>query len=258
MNAILPFWGEYGGTLPAVRCAIEHAGCPVYVAALSPIGAGEFHSMVPYTFSEHIRQRLLEHCDGQCGNLHAHSIARWFVVREMIAKKHVALPVYVFDWDVLIFTNLLKSWIPFGADDYAVSIEVVNGKPYSTAPSYINRLEPLNAFCATVEWLLRTNAPVLDNSALDDMMVWSYTGKLFEWRVGNTAQIHNASVFDHHLMTQNGMFRLGDLGKRIEWVGGNPHFVHKDGRLIRANTLHCWGPFKNAENWLIQRSKITS
>lgn len=257
MNAVIPVWGHYSGLVPTLQCAIKHAGCPVHLVTEKPYHLGVFHAMSGFPFAQRIANQLLGVLTGAGAALHAYSIARWFVVREMITTKRITLPVYVFDWDTLIFANLAEAHEPFEKYDYAVSVEDPTADvPARTAPSYVNRLEPLNAFCTAVESLLRSNACSLKSGVLDDMLVWGILSELFLWNVGDTARVHNRSVFDHHLMAQLDVYIPGDIGKRIEWVQGRPHFIRREGIAVRANTLHCWGPFKGAESWLIKRSQM--
>lgn len=257
MNAVLPVWGDYSGLEPSLNCAIANAGCPVHLVAEAPHGNCHFHPISEFPFPQRVLERLMDALSPSGRRLHACSIARWFVVRQMITTKLINLPIYVFDWDVLIFGDLSKAHIPFAQYDFAVSME--SKKPLSpiTAPSYVNRVEPLNSFCSLVESLLNCNAPRLKSDRVNDMVFWAEMALTFGWHYGDTSDVYNNSTFDHHLMAQTDRYLLGDIGKRIEWVGGTPHFVHKDGRLIKANTLHCWGPFKNTESWLVKRSKMS-
>jgi len=167
--------------------------------------------------------------EGQC-------FARWFIIAKLIGCGSLRLPVFCLDRDELLFSELDEACAPFFDTDYAAT----HDGPIQRAPLLINRLEPLLSFCDYTQTMLKCCAPRLKFQ--NDMRAWEATTIGFGWRLGNLSLPIKDSVFDNSLgCAQNCV--MVDGGKCIVWKERKPYFVHQDG-LLRAHTLHCWGPFK--------------
>jgi len=254
MHLIFTSWGKYDGLLSALQCAQAHCGCPIHVLGEHDYNIGSFTHIAELRKSNAVLERISHQLlHDPFRTLHAPALARWFAIYEYAEATSLDFPIFTADTDFMVFGNLEKAFEPFAQFDFSVSFM---GEA-RTAPYYISRREPLTAFCGFVESLLGVDLANQPVETVSDMTFWTQLAGLHGFNVGNTFEVKDGTVFDHHLLIHDGRFVMGDLGKRIEWIAGYPHFVLRNTKQkIKANTLHCWGPFKNAEYWFLERSQM--
>jgi hypothetical protein len=256
MNVVIPAWGEYAGFKYAALSAVTHAGCPVYVIGNANLGVGKFIPIMDFGHANEVKGRLIPHL-GNSAPFQAAAIARWFVVRDLIEVHGILPPLFIADWDTLTFCNMNEAHLPFRCCDFAVSVD----KPgVHTAPLFINRVEPVIAFCDLVNSMLNCRSPFLAEA--NDMNLWTHSTYAHQWAFMDTSKVVKKTTFDHHLMHDGrGRWSMDRGSKRMGWKNGFPYFkTFYFGLGIRANTLHCWGVWKGKEQGLweasIRRLKI--
>ncbi len=258
MNVLFVAFGTYPGLKDALKAAVARAGVPVHLVSDKTEESGVIsHPLSEFKESLAVREQLLN-AKGASGPFHSCGLTRWFVLRELLRRGEISLPVFTPDWDFLIFRNLRDAHSAFRAHDFAVSVLRQREEEESrlrTAPYWINRLEPLEAYCDLVTSMLRVNSPFLPK--MNDMCVWLQNAELNNWHVGDTYTIHDGTVFDHHMMTDEGKFESEGDSHRIEWSDGLPYLTTTLGRKrVMANTLHCWGKWKLLTGQLLQAAGI--
>ena len=233
MTLVFIHWGHYAGFQDALACAIARAGCPIWVISDRPAPGRVKHlPLSTFPTASRMRCEIAVHT----GAWASFSLARWFVLRELITlHPEITFPIFCADWDVLIFRDLATAYKPFESFDYTVSME----GPMESAAYGINRPEPLHAFCRLVECLCAEGA-----KDLNDMEAWSRNRRAHNWNVGNLFEIHDGSVFDHSMHCGADRFMMDGPTKKVLLESGQPYFVLKDSKIIAANTMHCWGSFK--------------
>lgn len=224
MTIAFIFWGKYDGFNSALACANARANCPVIVIADRP----------------HPMGKLLAET---VGNWCSYSLSRWFVLLELGRKMPHIFPVFCCDWDVMIFQDLAKAYEPFQDCDFTVSMD---GNMMSAVYG-MNRVEPLEALCEVIKRDAK-------DKTLNDMEATARLAREGNWKVGNLFEIKNDSVFDHNIVCGSERFQMDGNVKRIVWHNQSPYFVRHDGGLVRANTIHCWGPFKSKPAELLKKA----
>ena len=247
MNLVYIFPGYYAGFPDSLRSAQSNCGCPVTV-----IDHPETFGVWGETIS-----KLSQHCDADWQRF---AIARWVLLRELIQSGKVKLPVFCSDWDILFFSNLNESMRPFVNFDYCASITHDEGVPLSSAAYCVNTIEPLNHFCDLIDSIYRNSIP---RPEMTDMSAWSEVTNSKKFTVGDLFSIQNNSVFDHNIscgidrfQMHNPDARIAFRTKKIVWVDRSPFFMRLDKSLIKAHTIHCWGPFKGKTGRLCKTAGI--
>lgn len=241
-------WGNYPGFRHAVRCAVARANCPVIVVSdLPPFGLGERHVKMSNLETKLCRQVMSANRSNGWG----YSVTRWLVLKEAIATLSIPAPVFLADWDMLMFTDLAKACEPFAQNDFAVSIRQGDD---SSAAYLVNRFQPLLTLCDQVESMARAASPRL--AWLDDMALWRDVYYTHGWSRGDLFTPQNNSVFDHNIVVSDGKYMMDGEVKSVLWKEGNPHFLTPSGDAILAHCLHCWGPWKGREELLCKEAGI--
>lgn len=226
MNLIYIHWGYYDGFKSVLACAKARANCPITNAA------DTYHA---------IQRQLADHVGEWC----SYSLARWFALRDMAEKQPDIFPVFCSDWDVMIFQDLAKAYEPFLEYDYTVSIE----GGMSSAAYGVNNFEALDALCNLIE------ANMTDKT-LNDMEAWARLTRTGNWKVGNLFEIKNDSVFDHNIVSGGDTYEIVDGVKQVVWKDGSPYFKKHDRSLVKAVTIHCWGPWKSKPAEILRKTGI--
>jgi hypothetical protein len=163
----------------------------------------------------------------------------------------LSFPVFCVDWDVMVFQDLQKAYIPFKEYDISVSFE---GK-MSSAAYCVNHISPLSSYCALIEQQAQEGGDQAER--LNDMEAWARTYRHFDLNIGDLHQIKNGTVFDHSMHCGQDRFEFDGQTKKLEFHDHNPYFVLKDGKTrILANTIHCWGSYKSKPNELVKNAGI--
>jgi hypothetical protein len=188
------------------------------------------------------------------------SIARWFVLRELVRNGEVSLPVFCSDWDILFFSPLKASTSPFLKHDFCLSTAYDLASPHSSAAYTVNAIAPLDAFCDLIEHICATGNQAVK---VNDMIGWSQVAASGKFSVGDLFSITNGSVFDHNIACGRDRFYMDNpsaeialRAKTIIWKDSSPYFVKLDQSLVKANTIHCWGTFKTKTSELCRLAGI--
>lgn len=243
MTCIFIAWGNYAGFDDALWCAREFSGVPLHVISETTRGYGVQHDIRDYLPASRLAG-LTARMNGLPA-LNPRSICRWIVLLDFMQRNpHVTWPVFCLDWDVLVFQDLNHAYAPFLNCDFSITAPIEPGSTLQRSAAYaVNHSEPLEVLCHMVDDWIASDQPL---DWLNDMSAWSRVADSANWwSVGNLLEVKNGSVFDANLTDPQGM-AWGDGGKKIVWANGRPHFISlQTGRLIKANALHCWGPYKN-------------
>lgn len=226
MNLVFIHWGHYDGFKSVLACAKARCNCPIRVIS-APVVT--------------IQKELAAHVGEWC----SYSLSRWFVLRDLVRKEPDLLPVFCCDWDVMIFQDLAKAYEPFKDFDYTVSID----GGMASAAYGVNNFEALDALCN----LVQNN---LTDKTLNDMEAWSRLTRTGKWKAGNLFEIKNDSVFDHNIVCGADRFEMVNGCKQVVWKDGYPYFKKHDCSLVKAATIHCWGPYKSKPDSLLKLAGI--
>lgn len=246
MILVYIFWGHYDGFQAVLECAKRNALCPIYVISNGAPVKDAIH--FPISDFDSSVTRLKAKCVSLTPPFV--SVLRWFVLQTFCERMNLRTPIFCSDWDVMLFRPLAESYAPFRRYDYTVSI---NRHGDSSAAYGIGNLAALNAFCTMIHQLIESDD--LRARRLHDMEAWRIVTATNKWNVGDLFQTTSGSVFDHNITQDGGRFVMDGKCKKVVWKGSKPHFVQvKDGMLIRANSIHCWGPYKSKPAELLARS----
>ena len=248
MTTFFVHWGYYEGLSHSVALAESVNGCKSCVISDPPIGVA----------AEELFAAIKRHKKDINFNLNFFSIARWFTVlsiaRTFSSKRW---PIFIADWDMLIFARLQESLAPFLDFDIGRTVNHPNAGDASAA-YYIRSVDVLEAFCSELQWLANNDSPLL--IGIQDMSAWSLVAHKRNLKVADLTEIQNGSTFDHNIHAGDGIYVMDGRAKQITWRDGVPFFKLLSGEPVRANVVHCWGSYKNREWELCNHhyNKITS
>jgi len=230
-------WGHYSGFRPVLDCAKARAGCPIIV--ISDYDKLKGVESIPIA-NFPVGNAMLNLFAPHVGQWQAYSLARWYVLRDLLRNRPELFPVFCADWDIMFFRDLAQAYQPFLTNDYNVSVD--NG--VASAAYGINRIEPLESYCDMTEKLFRDKSG--DLSIQNDMIAWLANTSTGKWKVGNLFEIHNGTVLDHNIHCGTDRFIFDGENKLVEFHTGHPYFVLKsDQTRIAAASIHCWGDWKS-------------
>lgn len=241
MTLVFITWGSYEGFQAVLSCAKARAGCRIIVISNNKVEGVEHIPLSDFPIGQVMLGKLKPHV----GEWAAYSLARWFVLRELLTPHPDMVPVFCADWDVMIFRDLAKAYTPFLDCDYTVSID----QDMSSAAYGVNNFAALDALCNLI-------ADNQSDPTLNDMEAWARLTRTGKWKVGNLFEIHDESVFDHNIVCGADRFMMLDGCKEVTWLDGIPYFQLFDLTLIRATTIHCWGPWKSKPAELLRLAGI--
>lgn len=226
MNLVYIFWNHYDGFEFVLACAKARANCSI----------GVFRDR-----EVEMQKQLAQHVGEWC----SYSLARWFFLRDLTRRNPHLFPVFCSDWDVLVFQDLAKAYEPFMDYDYTVSIE----GGMSSAAYGVNNFKALDALCNLIE-------ANIGDKTLNDMEAWARLTRTGNWKVGNLFEIKNDSVFDHNIVCGGDTYEMVDGCKQVVWKDGSPYFKKHDRSLVKAVTIHAWGPWKSKPAELLRKAGI--
>jgi hypothetical protein len=185
-------------------------------------------------------------------------ISRWFVIHEFITHYGYHRPVISIDWDALIFQELWPHFVSCGITDcdYAASYDRNRSRSF-TAPIVINNLKVLDMFVRVMTGVFHLWPPALLNpegafAGAGDMLWWNKVAVLCGYKIGTVSNEVNSRMFDPNIILDEDLYEHdGCQGKRIVTQDGQPHFVRKDGTLVKAVAIHCFMSWKNRTGELI-------
>lgn len=172
-------------------------------------------------------------------------IQRWFVINEFIQKKGIN-KYYTPDSDVLLFCDIGKEFSKFEKYDFTLSMRSAPGQ------SFWMSSEVMNEFC-------KFAMDIYSNQGSDkarqifshytnlrsqgkpggvcDMTLWEHFIKNRDYKVGETTDIIENSIFDHNFYMAYDGYAHDGQNKIIQWSEGLPYCL-RNGELIRFNSFH--------------------
>jgi hypothetical protein len=249
------FYRVYPGAKDAVESAMLMGDSTVIVLADKAVHCDVWHDVSMATEANSILESLRQLVPLE----RASAVARWFAIRELLRRGTLHLPLHFPDWDTLVFQPVAEGFSPFKDCDFSVSRYANSG----AAPTFISNPVALDAFCE-----LASDVNSWTEPDVSDMRYWSRVWDSRRFRIGNTNEVVNGSIWDHNVGT-SGTWRNGhwipeaflmensedELSKKIVWMRDRPYFVLLDGSYVLANSVHCWGKYKTKTAWLLSKSK---
>jgi hypothetical protein len=255
--------GGWDGLKHALESAVRFSGVPVYCISEVDYGIGTHIPVKNYMSYVDKLSNEYGHMWDKDGlhQLGLFSLNRWLVLLDYMEKNTSDEPIYAPDWDVLVFQDLNVALEPFMELPAAsLRVGIVGFDNYWQNVHMVKNTEPLKIFLRTVYDLLKKGC-----NNLHDMGCWTeavnkgclqmtdmnkvVNGSYFDPAITyDPGRYHGKDVFQHE-QPKNEMEATGHIPsmKVVKWVSGKPYFVLKDtGELVKANTIHCWGPLKGS------------
>lgn len=230
---------KYSGFQDAIRCAERFAGCPVVVLSDEHPGVGTWIDANPYLAPVEQWRQLAQKLPHDVFRLV--SIERWLMLWEAIYRQAIKLPIFHLDWDVMLLCNVPKNYKGFTHFDFTY------GRPDVGTASVaygIRTAAPLCQFCRDVT--LHVNRPnILPHQHFHDMWFWCEIVNQAKFKTCPINQLHAQGYWDVNMFYGAAVFEHDGKSKVLYWVGRTPYFkLKRDGRLVRALQIHCWGEWK--------------
>lgn len=246
---------HYAGTRDAIKAAEKRSGCRVWFISDNQGATVNFCSLNRYWKTA---QKLLDETTYEARNRWAvASILRWLVLRDFIVNTNdLVWPILCLDYDVIVFSDLTKAFAPFAPFDFCLPVYPTGG---TTAAYSVHRIEPLDA-CVELVFDMAKRVP-----SMNDMALWTEMYQTRKWNVGNLLPETETGLFDMNMHSGAGDYMMepssvplwGPETKRITWQDKNPYFTRiKDGKLVKAHWIHCWGSYKGRTAELLKQSEI--
>lgn len=237
---------SYAGFKDAVKAANLYSGCEVI--ALNDLGYQglEYYPLNPYTETIRYLESFWNKAD--LGWWCLRVISRWAAIYDFMRLNKLDEPIFSADWDVLIFQNLNDACAPF------VEFDVNDmGRTFSE-PYEVKHFALIKEYIDHVAAYYKPGPDPMKN--MNGMATWArFLDDRPDVHCGNLNQVMNDSIFDRNIHCDTDIFEGDGCNKRIYWIDKKPHFKRlADGKMIRANILHCWGDYKEKTAQLLQQS----
>lgn len=248
-------------TLPAfanhaVACARKNSGCDV--VALSNYQDEGWDDVSPFLNGvNRATQFILKNNDGVIPR-EAYPMFRWFIIAEYLSTYGITGPIVSLDWDTLCFGELIPHFQKCGrvGYHYGSSFDRERSKEY-TAPVVVWDTSVIHCFTYLVAGVLKSWPPALTNdhggfAGGGDMVWWNQLGNICRYRVATVSDELDGQLFDANIILDADRYEHdGCMGKKVVMQNGMPHFVRKDGTLIKALVIHCFMAWKSKTSELI-------
>lgn len=183
---------------------------------------------------------------------------RWFVTMEYVKRSNIRRFMAI-DSDVLTFCNLRETGFEIEAmlrsGDFRGEVIVpwiFTRRGIELFCAFMHRVYESKSQCEEwkriMESYVERRVPVItDIGLIDEFLRPCKHLNLFDPNGRN-------DVFDNNIcLTGNGFMSHLDR-KRIVFWGGLPYAMTSDRRIVRMNSLHCWGPYKQQMEAIWKRS----
>lgn len=205
----------------------------------------QYNKLVPY----------YEHFSPNSPDFELRSIRRWFVINEYVQTIEMDQFIHL-DSDVLCFCDFSR----LENEMRKTSI----WSPHASFTGVFDR-HGLAMFCKAILWIYRHKDSKAWKRMRDRYIAKaSCTGisdmNLMEWFMSTRKHLDlcdwatRTDVIDTNICHCLGYMVDGDR-KRLFFLNGFPYAVAVDGRIVRMNTLHCWGPYKDKMAVIWKRSR---
>jgi hypothetical protein len=262
---------HYNGYPDALKCAVALSNTEVISIGPVDYSCGSFFDVSRYA------EKLKPFNDlyfGKFGNdplawIRGHSLMRWFCIGMFCQDQGIDTPIFAPDWDMLIFQDMREAEARMDCYDFSVGLAALHIKHPSLLMMFYGMAmecvrEGKEAF-PDVEHAARRRT---GNATWSDMEIWEVLRSRVGLKKVTVTEVKGGSVFDDIIQVLPGESELEldetdvhafskRVSKRIVWEGGRPHFVIKDsGRLVKANTIHCWGNYKMRTAELLKKAGL--
>lgn len=246
MNIFYSYNGRYSGFKDSVLSARTMGGCPVHVMTDQKdyIRGAIVEDQNQLPVPDDVRNIFQYQING---------LLRWLAISRFVKKNSILGTIVVFDWDFLLFSNLTEALEPFSAFPLCNSKEVDSSW---NAAWVIRDQALLHDFIPFTFESIRKRQCGDECVQYNDMAMWNLFIYTHQIPHGNLSDIKNNSVFDHNLHCGHGKYECDGMAKKITWKDKRPYFTLLDGTMIKAHTIHCWGPSKGKTSELITLSGI--
>lgn len=187
--------------------------------------------------------RVYEHMSVNPLRFEVMCFQRWFIMYDY-AKRNGIEAFWHFDWDLLIFTDLEREYVPIGMttplhtfycrkmDWFRVWLEMIQ-EAYEEKGYFFLRWRK---FWHDSDW-----------PCVSDMMVARDTLKHLEVFGRITRDgfwDHNLALATYGFVYDNWTNDYSKNCKVLKWVSGQPYALHELGNWVRLKSMHCWGIHK--------------
>lgn len=183
------------------------------------------------------------------------SIRRWFVINEYVQTIEMDQFIHI-DSDVLCFCDFHKLLDEIKKSDI--------WSPHASFTGVFDR-HGLAMFCKAILWIYQHK----ESKAWKTMSA-RYTGRnsctgvsdmnLMDWFMSTRKHLslcnpaERGDIVDANICLPQGLLADGDR-KRLFFLDGLVYGVAANERVVRMNTLHCWGPYKRKMRKIWERSR---
>lgn len=193
-------------------------------------------------------ERVYRHHSPNSVALELSALKRWFVLHEYMVATDTR-PVWMLDWDMLLFTDLAKEQVPV---DMTLPIDVFCCENPFKLEAWLRRI--YSAYCQRNEdylrWVDYYKSKRWD-SVSDMRIAFDTLGDHYCFRTER-----DGCVWENNITCSEGFVMTTDESehspKKLQWKSGQPHAERPGtGRLVRLKNIHCWGKHKYlTEQWL--------
>lgn len=245
---------NYSGFPDAVKAAEARSGCEVI--ALNDLGyqGKSYQQLEPYRTTSKVLETMWDKAGIGWWTLRI--ISRWATIFDYCAKHNINEPIFSADWDVLVMDDLNVTYAPFAACD-VTWMGFGGSEPYGVKHYQI--IKEFIEFCINEIRNGKRNMTIMAaDRSYNGMDAWArFSEARKDLLFGSLNQIVNDSIFDRNIQCDLDIFEPDGASKRIYWQDGKPYFkLLINGKLIKANILHCWGEYKKRTGELIQKAGL--
>lgn len=233
----------------AALCAQRHSGCRVVL--LSDHKETGWTNAEPYMESCHRNlQKIKLHTNGAVPR-ETWMLFRWFVMEEFIFSHNITAPVIAIDWDCLVFDELWPYFRSCGIEnvDYGACFDWERIRNYMQA-CVVRTLPAIRMFTGLVSAALDSWPPALINerggfAGGADMLWWNNTRVVGGYKAAPINVWCDGRLFDSNIILDGDSYEHDRcFGKKVTMKDGKPHFIRKDGQLVKAVAVHCFMEWK--------------
>lgn len=185
-------------------------------------------------------------------------LRRWFVIRDYLRTRDIG-EVLCIDSDVLIFCDL------FDLNEELKAIPFWSGH---ASIAWTFSRHGIEMFCKAIDWIYRHK----ESRAWKQMLADYHAHRrpvigdmnMIDWFMSCRPKAPNLcdaftrdNVFDQNICGTSQYMAHGDR-KRITFWDGVPYAMTKRRTIVRMNSLHCWGRYKNLMGgiWTMSRETV--
>jgi hypothetical protein len=185
------------------------------------------------------------------------TITRWLILADYVEKSKIKEPIFTCDHDVISFADWTKEGYRYKDADYTYSL--VDNFHYSACEGFVNNANVLRAFSEfIIKYFQDGRHPA--GHEMNDMHAWrkfSVANPKFKW--ANTIDVVDGAIMDRNVADIYRNYENDGKTKLITFEDGRAYCLDtKTGNRVRFLSLHCWGPWKNRMQYLVdcaERSK---